>query len=68
MDQYKNVLVKLSGAAISSEQNATFDQDRLTNIAKEILSLVEMGIRVSVVIGGGNIFRGSMGDAWGLIK
>ncbi|TCI30622.1 UMP kinase [Exiguobacterium sp. SL-10] len=66
MNNYQNVLIKLSGAAIAGEDNSNFDAHNLDQIAVEILSLIDMGINVSLMIGGGNIFRGNMADAWGI--
>jgi len=64
--RYKRVLVKLSGGAVAGEQDFGFDPERLEHIAREIISLVQMGVEVSIVIGGGNIFRGNMGENWGI--
>lgn len=66
MSHYKRVLVKLSGGAVAGEEAFGFAPDRLEHIAGEILSVVNMGVEVSIVIGGGNIFRGHMGEAWGI--
>jgi len=64
--RYKRVLIKLSGGAVAGQHDFGFDPDRLEHIASEILSVVDMGVEVSVVIGGGNIFRGNMGENWGI--
>ncbi|OGX80570.1 MULTISPECIES: UMP kinase [unclassified Exiguobacterium] len=66
MNNYQNVLIKLSGAAIAGEDNSNFDQHKLDQIAVEVLSLVDLGINVSLMIGGGNIFRGNQADVWGI--
>ncbi|MCR8631761.1 UMP kinase [Paenibacillus radicis (ex Xue et al. 2023)] len=66
MIQYKRILIKLSGGAVAGSNEFGFDPARLEHIAKEILSVIEMGIEVSIVIGGGNIFRGNMADYWGI--
>ncbi|MBD2869819.1 UMP kinase [Paenibacillus arenilitoris] len=66
MLRYKRVLVKLSGGAVAGDSEFGFDPARLEHIAGEILSVTEMGIEVSVVIGGGNIFRGNMAESWGI--
>lgn len=63
---YKRVMIKLSGGALADQSGNSFCPERLEHIANEILSIVENGIEVSIVIGGGNIFRGSMADAWGI--
>ena len=64
--RYKRVLVKLSGGAVAKENGFGFNPDQLEHIANEILALVNMGIEVAIVIGGGNIFRGNMADMWGI--
>ncbi|GED68844.1 uridylate kinase [Brevibacillus reuszeri] len=64
--RYKRVLVKLSGGAVANENGFGFNPDQLENIANEILALVNMGVEVAIVIGGGNIFRGNMADMWGI--
>ena len=56
MRPYKRVLIKLSGGA--DQTGNSFNSKRLEHIANEILSIVDLGIEVSIVIGGGNIFRG----------
>lgn len=64
--RYKRVLLKLSGEAISGNQDFGFDPESLDHIADEVLSLHSNGIQVSIVIGGGNIFRGSLSSIWGI--
>lgn len=64
--RYKRILIKLSGGAIAADEGFGFDHDRLGSIAEELLSVTNLGVEVSVVIGGGNIFRGNMADTWGI--
>lgn len=64
--RYRRVLVKLSGGAISGEEATGFDHGRLEHIADEVLAVTHLGIEVCLVIGGGNIFRGNMAEAWGI--
>ncbi len=66
MNRYKRVLIKLSGGAVAGASEFGFEPERLDHIANEILSVVELGVEVALVIGGGNIFRGNMGEAWGI--
>ena len=66
MTRYRRVLIKLSGGAVAGSSEFGFDPDRLEHIASEIMSIVAIGVEVSIVIGGGNIFRGSLGEYWGL--
>ncbi|WP_117882143.1 UMP kinase [Aureibaculum luteum] len=56
--QYKRILLKLSGEALMGDQNYGIDQTRLKQYALEIKKVVESGVEVAIVIGGGNIFRG----------
>lgn len=64
--KYNRILIKLSGGAVAGDSEFGFDPERLEHIGNEILSVVNMGVEVSIVIGGGNIFRGNMGENWGL--
>jgi uridylate kinase len=66
LTMYKRVLIKLSGGAVAGTSDFGFDPDRLDHIADEIMSVVDMGVEVSLVIGGGNIFRGNMAESWGI--
>ncbi|SFS67955.1 UMP kinase [Paenibacillus sp. BC26] len=66
MSTYKRVLIKLSGGAVAGSSEFGFDPGRLEHIAGEILSVVSKGVEVSLVIGGGNIFRGNMAESWGI--
>jgi uridylate kinase len=63
---YKRVLLKLSGGALSGKEGESFGVENLEHITNEIISLTEMGVEVSIVIGGGNIFRGSLAAHWGI--
>ncbi len=63
---YKRILLKLSGEALMGDQQHGIDSKRLTQYAKEIKSVVDQGIEVAVVIGGGNIFRGVEAEASGI--
>lgn len=65
MAQYKKILIKLSGRAVAGSGEFGFNSGALEHIAREILSVKEIGIGVSVLIGGGNIFRGSVATEWG---
>ena len=64
--RYKRVLLKLSGQAISGDTDFGFDPEALEHIADEILGLHERGVQISVVIGGGNFFRGTLAAHWGI--
>ena len=56
--KYKRVLVKLSGEALAGDKQRGFDHGVITGVAKQLKVLVESGVEVSVVIGGGNFWRG----------
>ncbi|MBO0331351.1 UMP kinase [[Muricauda] lutisoli] len=63
---YKRILLKLSGEALMGEQQYGIDAKRLDEYAEEIKSVVEKGVEVAIVIGGGNIFRGLAGASQGM--
>ncbi len=64
--KYKRILLKLSGEALMGEKNYGIDPERLADYAKDIKGIVEKGIEVAIVIGGGNIFRGLAGASNGM--
>lgn len=66
LKRYQRILIKLSGGAVAGKSEFGFEPERLEHIANEILSVVDMGVEVSIVIGGGNIFRGNMAQDWGI--
>jgi uridylate kinase len=63
---YKRVLLKLSGEALMGNRNYGIDPKRLDDYAKEIKSIIDKGVEVAIVIGGGNIFRGIAGASKGM--
>lgn len=63
---YKRVLLKISGESLMGKQAYGIDTDMVSRVADEIKGVVEQGIEVSLVIGGGNIFRGVSGAAAGM--
>jgi uridylate kinase len=63
---YKRVLLKLSGEALMGRREYGLDTATVNAIAADIKVVVEMGVEVCVVIGGGNIFRGISGAASGM--
>lgn len=64
--QYKRILLKLSGEALMGDRQYGIDPDRLAEYAQEIKTVIEKGIEVAIVIGGGNIFRGVAGASKGM--
>ncbi len=63
---YTRVLLKLSGEALMGELAFGVDMNTLNAIAAEVRQVVEMGVELAIVIGGGNIFRGLKGSAAGM--
>jgi uridylate kinase len=63
---YKRILLKLSGEALAGQQGYGIDPDVLSGIAAEIRDVVELGVQVALVIGGGNIFRGIAASSAGM--
>lgn len=64
--RYGRVLVKLSGGGVAGEREWGFSPDALGHIAKEVLALHAAGVQVGIVVGGGNIFKGELGEEWGI--
>ncbi|WP_340075234.1 UMP kinase [Leptobacterium sp. I13] len=64
--QYKRILLKLSGEALMGDRQYGIDPKRLEAYAQEIKEVVDKGIEVAIVIGGGNIFRGVAGASNGI--
>lgn len=56
--KYKRILLKLSGEALMGNKQFGIDHDLLSQYANEIKGVVDAGVQVAIVIGGGNIFRG----------
>jgi len=63
---YNNVLLKLSGEALLGELPFGIDDSMIKKISIEIKQIWEMGVNISIVIGGGNIFRGIKGASHGM--
>ena len=59
----KRVLRKLSGEALAGEQKRGFDEATVTEVAKQIKTIVDEGLQVGIVIGGGNFWRGRTSGA-----
>ena len=65
-NKYKRILLKLSGEELLGERNLGIDPKILDNIALEMGQLVGIGVQIGIVIGGGNLFRGSALSAAGM--
>ena len=62
---YKRILLKLSGEALSNDTDF-FDRDVLDNIASQVKTIVDSGVEVAIVVGGGNFIRGRMSEDLGI--
>jgi uridylate kinase len=58
-EAYHKILLKLSGEALLGEEDYGIDPNMILRIAKEIAEVNRIGVQTTVVIGGGNIFRGA---------
>ncbi|MDD5297692.1 MAG: UMP kinase [Rhodocyclaceae bacterium] len=63
---FKRILVKLSGEALMGDDAYGINRETLAFIVAEIKSVVDLGVEIGVVIGGGNIFRGMAGESTGM--
>ena len=64
--KYKRILLKLSGESLMGNKQFGIDHDRLAIYANEIKAVVDKGLEVAIVIGGGNIFRGIQASEGGM--
>ena len=64
--KYKRVLLKLSGESLMGEKGFGIDANMIMDYANQIKSVVDMGVEVAIVIGGGNIFRGLSAGSSGI--
>ena len=65
-NQYKRILLKLSGESLMGEKQYGIDEKRIAEYATQIKEIADMGIEIGMVIGGGNIFRGLSGTSKGV--
>lgn len=63
--KYKRILLKLSGESLMGDKQYGIDEKRLSEYATQIKEIVDYGVQVGIVIGGGNIFRGLSGASKG---
>ncbi|MBL0939856.1 MAG: UMP kinase [Gemmatimonadaceae bacterium] len=64
--RFKRILLKLSGEALAGERGVGFDFDRIGFFADQILDVARMGVQLGLVIGGGNIVRGTQLSQMGM--
>lgn len=66
VSQYKRIVLKLSGQALAGNGYGGIDHKVISCIAKQVKEVVELGVEVAIVVGGGNIWRGATGSASGM--
>jgi uridylate kinase len=64
--RYRRILLKLSGEALMGQQTYGLDHDKLESVAKDVKRVIDAGVQVCMVVGGGNIFRGVNGEKIGI--
>jgi len=64
--KYKRALLKLSGEALAGEGGFGIGLTALSNIAQQTKQVVDMGVELAIVVGGGNIWRGATAEAMGM--
>jgi uridylate kinase len=64
--KYKRVLLKLSGEAFAGEESHGIDTPTVNRVAKQIKGVMEMGVGIGIVVGGGNIWRGAKAEKEGM--
>lgn len=64
--KYKRILLKISGEALIGKSDYGIDPDIMNNIAEQVKEVVELGVEMAVVIGGGNFWRGVSASAGGM--
>jgi uridylate kinase len=64
--KYSRILLKLSGEALAGKQGYGIDPEVIATIASEVREVIELGVQVALVIGGGNIFRGGAAASRGM--
>lgn len=61
MQDYKRVVLKLSGEALAGDRGFGFDDDIIINICENIKAISDLGVEIAIVVGGGNFWRGRSG-------
>ncbi len=68
MAKYKRILLKLSGEALAGDKKTGFDEETCIMVGNQVRRLIEEGIQVAVVIGGGNFWRGRKSETIDRVK
>jgi len=66
LNMYKRILLKLSGEALKADSNAIIDPETVKGIATQIKQIYDLGTEIGIVVGGGNIWRGKIGEELGM--
>lgn len=64
--KYKRIVLKLSGEALAGNDGYGINHEIITSISKQVVEVVNLGVQVAIVVGGGNIWRGVAGSARGM--
>ncbi|AGX03893.1 MULTISPECIES: UMP kinase [Bacillaceae] len=64
--KYKRVVLKLSGEALAGEQGFGINPSVIKSVAQQVKEVSDLGVEVAVVVGGGNIWRGKIGEEMGM--
>jgi len=64
--QYNRIVLKLSGEALAGEKGFGLSPQIIKSVAEQVKEVVELGVEVAVVVGGGNIWRGKIGSEMGM--
>lgn len=64
--KYKRVILKLSGEALSGKRGFGIEADMISSVAQQVKEVVDLGVEVAIVVGGGNIWRGIAGSEQGI--
>lgn len=64
--KYKRIVLKLSGEALAGDKKFGIEPEVIRTVAQEILEIINLGVEVAVIVGGGNIWRGKTGEELGM--
>lgn len=64
--KYKRVVLKLSGEALAGEAGFGINPTVIKDVAEQVKEIAELGVEAAVVVGGGNIWRGKIGEEMGM--
>lgn len=64
--KYKRIVLKLSGEALAGEKQFGIEPSVIFSIARQVKEIVDLGVEVAIVVGGGNIWRGKIGSEMGM--